>query len=227
MITSTFLIKLRRITRKLGLNRLIGSFFTNESYEDRFGSAIQAKVRQGDVVWDVGANLGFYTEEFLSGVGESGVVFAFEPVPALFQKLGERFNHVPQVSLMNMAVGAEDGHVYMVIQDDPLAATHRIVSAQNFGERVLVRSASSLVRSDDVAFPNLVKIDVEGHQGAVIDGMQDLLGDPRLHCIGIEVHFGLLDERGESLRPKEIEETLLGYGYRVQWTDHSYIIAER
>ncbi len=76
-------------------------------------------------------------------------------------------------------------------------------------------------------FPNVVKIDVEGHEGAVLDGMADLLKDVRLRCIGIEVHFGLLAERGELYRPKEMEATLRRHGYRLRWTDPSPLIALR
>jgi hypothetical protein len=54
-----------------------------------------------------------------------------------------------------------------------------------------------------------------------------LLDDPRLRCIGIEVHFGVLDERGESARPKQIEQSLLQHGFRVRWTDPSHLIALR
>lgn len=228
-MTSNLMIRLRRFTRKLGLNRLIGSLFASRRYEDLFGSALLAEVRQGDIVWDIGANLGLYTEQFLSCVGANGAVCAFEPVPACFDQLLERFNPASQVKLMNIAVGVEDGQISMEINDDPLASTHRVISTQHSGRgvEVSIRSASSLVRSGDAAFPNLVKIDVEGHEGAVMYGMQDLLSDSRLRCIGIEVHFGLLDERGEGARPKQIEQSLLQHGFRVRWTDPSHLIAVR
>ncbi len=76
-------------------------------------------------------------------------------------------------------------------------------------------------------FQNLVKIDVERHERAVIDGMQDLLDDPRLRCIGIEVHFGLLGERGESSRLKQIEKTLLLHVFGIRWPHPAHLIASR
>ncbi len=81
----------------------------------------------------------------------------------------------------------------------------------------------SMVRSNSVTvacpelFPDLVKIDVEGHEGAVLDGMRDLLSNQRLRCIGIEVHFGLLEECGEAHRPRQMEETLGKHGFQVRW----------
>jgi FkbM family methyltransferase len=38
-------------------------------------------IREGDTVWDVGANIGAYTGAYLGLVGKRGCVVAFEPVP--------------------------------------------------------------------------------------------------------------------------------------------------
>jgi FkbM family methyltransferase len=178
MLTSSWLVHLRTLTRKLGLNKLIGQLIAGSRYEDRFGPAVNNEVRPGDTVWDVGANLGLYTTEFLQRVGPSGQVVAFEPVAACFAQLRERLADSAQVKLKNMAVGDADGQISMSLEADPLAATHR-------------------------------------------------LPDRRLRCVGIEVHFGLLDERGESARPKQMEQTLAQHGFQVRWTDPSHLLAVR
>ena len=118
----------------------------------------------------------------------------------------------------------------MAVDADPLAATHHIVSGNTSGVgfvAVDVRAASSLVKEASDLFPNAVKIDVEGHEGAVLDGFGPLLADKRLHSIGIEVHFGLLDARGESARPRQMEQTLARNGFNVHWTDPSHLLATR
>lgn len=232
MLTSPWFIHLRSLTRKLGLNQFIGRLIAGSHYEDRFGAALQAEVRPGDTVWDIGANLGLYTQEFIAGVGPSGRVVAFEPVPACFAQLRQRFAESPQVKLHNVAVGDADGRIAMSLEADPLAATHRVVDVERAGGggnlvQVEIRSAASLVAGEPELFPNVVKIDVEGHEGAVMEGMHGLLPDRRLRCIGIEVHFGLLDERGESVKPKQMEQTLVQHGFRVRWTDPSHLLAVR
>jgi FkbM family methyltransferase len=143
----------------------------------------------------------------------------------------EKFSAESRVSLMNIAAGATNGELYMSMDANPLAPTHHVVTDPGSGvERMIpvaVRSAASVVEENPDLFPNLVKIDVEGHEGAVMDGMLPLLPDKRLHCIGIEVHFGLLDSRGEGHRPKQMEQVLKAHGFQVRWTDPSHLLAIR
>jgi FkbM family methyltransferase len=230
MLSSKFLVKIRSITRKIGLNRLIGSLLIGSRYEERFGPAFKACIRTGDTVWDVGANVGLYTSVFVDTTGQSGRVVAFEPSIACFDELRRRFFDSAHVTLKNMALGDADGTIAMAVDADPLAATHHIVFGNTSGARfvtVEIRAASSWVKEAPDLFPNAVKIDVEGHECAVLDGFGPLLADKRLHSIGIEVHFGLLDARGESAGPRQMEQTLERNGFAVRWTDPSHLLATR
>lgn len=229
MLTSPWVLRLRGITRQLGLNRWIAVALSG-GYEDRFGPALRAEVRPRETVWDIGANLGLYTQEFAAAVGPDGKVVAFEPTPDCFASLQERFAGASRVRLMNLAVGASDGALRMSLEENPLAPTHRIVADDDRHGRTVtvpVRSAASIVVEEPGLFPNLIKVDVEGHEGAVLDGMQPLLSDNRLRCVGIEVHFGLLDARDEGHRPKQMEQVLAQHGFQVRWTDPSHLLALR
>jgi len=232
MLTSPLFVSLRTITRKLGINRLAGSLISNTRYEDRFGPALQANISAGDVVWDIGANVGLYTSSFMEATGPEGCVVAFEPTAACFDRLRERFVQAPRVVLKNVALGDADGTTWMAVDADPLAATHRIVGsgggpADARSVAVQVKAAASIVHAEPSLFPNVVKIDVEGHEGAVLDGFVALLADRRLRCIGIEMHFGLLAARGESDRPRRIEQLLIRNGFKLRWTDPSHLLATR
>lgn len=133
MLTSPWIIRLRGITRRLGLNRLAGALLAGHRYEDRFGPALQSEARPGETIWDIGANIGLYTQAFVASVGCSGRVVAFEPAPAPFGALRDRFAGVPQVRLMNIAMGSSDGCIYMSLDANPLAATHRVVNMEASG----------------------------------------------------------------------------------------------
>ena len=221
---------LRPLTRRLGLNRLLAKVIMRGAYEDRFGKALEKEIKHGDVVWDVGANVGLYTTIFLDLVGTDGYVIAFEPTLACYGKLREKCANYPNALLHNVAMGEKDGTVAMSIEADQLAATHRIVKAQDSEREVIevsIRSADSFAREFPANFPNIIKVDVEGHEGSVIDGMDTVLSDRRLRCVGVEVHFGLLDERGESHRPKMLEDAFIRHDFVTFWTDPSHLIARR
>lgn len=232
MISSPFTIKVRNLTRKIGLNKLISNILTSREYEDRFGNAIINQIQPGDVVWDIGANLGIYTQIFLDSTSNLGSVVAFEPVPPCFKELQQKFSDVSNVYLKNIGVGSQDEVSFMRIEQDPLAATHNIIDTEKSSEldnltKVEIRSPDSLIASEPELIPNIIKIDVEGFEGQVIDGMESLLKNPQLRCIGIEVHFGLLNDRGEANRPQQIEKVLKENNFTVGWTDSSHILATR
>jgi len=78
ILTSPLAAGVRTLTRHAGLNRLVSQLMRNRGYEERFGSELLKWVAAGDCVWDVGANVGFYTMRFAEKVGQ-GAVVAFEP----------------------------------------------------------------------------------------------------------------------------------------------------
>jgi len=231
MHTFPLLIKIRSFTRKIGLNTLIASLIANERYEDKFGSALLAQVKPGDIVWDIGANVGLYTALFLDATGKDGYVVAFEPTLVCFTTCCDKFKDFPRVIINNIAMGDTDGVISMVVDANPLGVTHHIVSddknRSSNTQTVQIRTAKSVVLENPHHFPSVVKIDVEGYEGRVLDGFGAILSDKRLRCIGIEVHFGMLDSLGERDRPKTMEKQLLRYGFHIFWTDPSHLIATR
>ncbi len=228
--TSNLSASLRRATRRLGLNRLIANLMSRGGYEDRFGPSLEQEIKVGDVVWDVGANVGLYTTVFLEKVGPTGIVVAFEPTQDCFAKLAQQCQSASNAVLKNIAMGAKDGVLGMSVDVDPLAATHKIVNADQSGPGVVqvsVRSGESFASEHCHLFPNVIKIDVEGHEGDVISGLAPILSDTRIRCIGVEVHFGILDQRNERATPRNIVCILSTRGFTVVWTDPSHFIATK
>lgn len=225
--TSKSVIALRNFTRKLGINRLLMRVFGSSTYEDKFNQVLLASVRPGDLVWDVGANIGHYTQIFAGLAGEQGKVFAFEPSPVNFAKLSSNTAHLGNVSLLNCGLGDQEGRLSFQQGEDEIGATSRVVASGAGGTEVEVRRGDEVVAAGTAAVPQFIKIDVEGFEWEVLQGLGQILKNPALRALGIEVHFGLLAERGMADVPNRIEQLLQSVGFSCQWPDSSHILATR
>jgi FkbM family methyltransferase len=225
--TSGLIVSARNVGRILGLNRWIASYLHGQGYEMKYDTAFSEKLKVGDCVWDVGANVGYYTQLFAERVGVKGSVIAFEPSPTNFARLRGVCAKLSNVKLIEAGLGREDGTVSFQQGTDDLGATSRVVEPECGGVIVKVHSARNLIEAGSAALPNAMKIDVEGFEYEVLEGFGERLGEARLQLIGIEVHFGILKERGMANAPKQIEELLKRHGFTVIWPDSSHILATR
>ncbi len=225
--TNPTVIRLRNVARKLGLTRHVVGLRSARTYEQAFDDAIFSAIRKGDVVWDVGANVGYYTKRFVHAVGPNGHVVAFEPFPATVERLRAHMQGAPNYSLLEMALGAENGEVSMQAGNDDLGATSRIIASPDQGVRIRISAGDSLLEREGVSAPTVLKIDTEGYELDVLRGMTGQLNSPRLRAVFVEVHFGLLTERKQPEAPVEIERLLNAAGFSTRWVDPSHIAAER
>lgn len=225
--TNGFVLFLRNIGRTLGLNKLIASHLLGAGYETRYDNSFSGTLRPGDCVWDVGANVGYYTRLFSERTGQTGRVFAFEPSSANFVRLSATCASLSNVTLLHSGLGTKDGKLHFQQGADDLGATSRIVDDGSDGVIVDVRSGASVIDGGDALVPNAIKIDTEGFEYEVLEGLGNYIGNPDLRLIGIEVHFGILKERGIPQVPEQIEKLLSCNGFAVSWPDSSHIIAVR
>jgi FkbM family methyltransferase len=135
-------------------------------------------IRRGDLVFDVGANVGIYTELFL----ELGArVVAVEPNPHCCRVI-ERLAHNRNVTIESCAAGGTAGKILLQLSDNTQLSTVNqewLKSVQrsplHAGANWLGEIAVELTTLDRLAekhgIPNFVKIDVEGFEDQVIRGM--------------------------------------------------------
>jgi FkbM family methyltransferase len=142
--------------------------------EDATVRVVSQLVRPGDIVLDVGANIGLFSLIASRAVGREGAVHAFEPGPAAYARLKENLvlNGTANVVTHETAVSDSDGWTQLFLSDDseesslvPVAPSHDSTT------RIDVCSLDSFVsKSLDVAERGriaLVKVDVEGSEVAV------------------------------------------------------------
>lgn len=157
--------------------------------------------RSGDVLVDVGANLGFHSCFFGNHV-DDGFVEAFEPAPVVHRRL-ER----------NLDLNGVAGNAHRLALSDTSGSVTlpADVLSKTVGSDRTVRTATAdeLVADGEMRQPTIVKIDVEGSEPKVVDGMRDVLSDDRCRLLYCEVHlpgigpsiedFGCTMERFESM----------------------------
>ena len=201
---------------------------SGSAYEEAFDKYVVAKIQPGSVVWDIGANVGFFTDKFSQAAGESGKVIAFDPSPGCVASLREQFdgNENVIIEALGMAdkVGTED--FSSSASTDP---TSGLGVRSNHEGVITVNITTGDTYADEHASskPNYIKIDVEGYEYEVINGMVNLLSDKGLKAIFIEMHFLELAKRNLEYAPTSIVNTLESKGFTVRWIDPSHLAAER
>lgn len=155
------------------------------------------------VVYDVGANIGYHTTAFASVARQ---VYAFEPHPRNYAMLKINTTASHNVATINCAVSQTQGHVY-VSDFDP-------EQPGNFGAVCVTDTQTAIsvpcLTLDQAGLepPDLIKIDVEGHELDVLQGCQEIITQ-RCPVIYYEAH--------ESKHLKEIYKMLQPLGYRFYW----------
>ena len=171
-------------------------------------------IKPGDVCWDIGANIGFYTCLLASRVEHTGAVVAFEPAVRTCGYLCENvsLNQFTNVTVVNKGLSdsVEQRHLYYA--EAGLAegtATLKYANGRDASERVTLDAIDNLIR--ELPVPNFIKIDVEGYQLEVLRGGE--------YCL--KTHAPLLmaelKDVGKTNRDmfREIENYVADLGYQL------------
>jgi FkbM family methyltransferase len=134
-------------------------------------------VKKGHIVVDVGAFIGGYTYLFSELVGNKGKVYAFEPVPYLFNIL--RFHcslfNLKNVLTENKAVADNEGYLKLILSEENVQ-DNRLTYTENVNKYVLLIQHHwiSILKNNQFCLI-IVKIDVQGADYKVIKGMINLI----------------------------------------------------
>jgi FkbM family methyltransferase len=225
------LMWLRRIGQQLGILRPMVRLwrkFSKYEYEDSFDKYIFTKIKMDSTVWDIGANVGFFTEKFSKAVGPKGKVFAFDPSPQCIDVLKSKFNNYDNVLIEPVGLSNSDGQVAFSLSSeaDPTGGIG-VRTGHDHVINVNVITGDTFLKKNPHSMPNYLKIDVEGFELDVLQGMSQLLQLKNLKSLFVEVHFLEMKKRGMIIGPKQIVQLLSEAGFQVYWIDPSHLAAER
>jgi FkbM family methyltransferase len=189
-----------------------------KAWAEGYLTAITAMLKPGDLAVDCGANMGVVTER-LATTGAD--VVAFEPDPFAFKTLEQKFAKLPNVTLINAAVGVGSGTVRLMradnFGDNPEGASvkstildgGRRIDAENAVEVPLIDFpswvADQVKARGEVAF---IKMDIEGAELDILEKMDAEQLFQNVRCLVAETHerkFKDLRDRYKALRDKVSE----------------------
>ena len=170
-------------------------------------------LRPVDLFIDIGANIGSYTVLAAGVAGDDCI--SIEPVPQTFEFLKKNISVnqlYNKVTPLNIGVGSEKG--VLTFTKDLDTVNHVIPDSNHAAadQRVEVPCESLDVVLTGKQIPLLIKIDVEGFEQEVINGARQLLDDPALKAIIIELN-------GSGVRygyeESDIHQQLIDSGFRI------------
>ncbi|WP_435065590.1 FkbM family methyltransferase [Halobaculum sp. EA56] len=191
-------------------------------------------LRPDDVFYDIGANIGLYSCLVADAV--SGPVFAFEPHPANADRLEENVElNGAEVTVFRCALADSTGSAELNVTLDEIgSAGHSLVSDPSEGlDRVTVetRRGDEFVTEQGLPRPTVLKIDVEGAESAVLDGLDSTLSDSRCRAVYCETHADRLASQGSSVTA--VRDALASHGFAVsehtvrQGKGETFLVGER
>jgi len=173
-------------------------------------------LRPGMTAVDIGANQGVFTLFYAGQVGPTGSVIAFEPDPEMFSTLSHnaKANARPWVELHNVAVGSEEGQLTLHTSRLNRGDNRLIRQGADHQPTVRVTTLDRVLGGRKV---HLIKMDVQGWEGAVLKGMKGLLASSHPPWIHLEICPHLLRQAGSSF--DEVHGILKQNGYSLHEAD--------
>lgn len=127
-------------------------------------------IKKGDVVFDVGANLGQMSLISSQKIGPNGIVYSFEPDPDNFNKLQKNLllNRYKNINLISTALGDMVGKAEMVVRDQSNTGMNYIsVSLEG---KLEITTIDDFILNNSITSFDVLKIDTEGFEYKILSG---------------------------------------------------------
>jgi FkbM family methyltransferase len=147
------------------------------------------------ILFDVGANIGDYSATLLEHV-PSARIFAFEPNPASFKTLSERFSKHASITALNVGLGrtsgdlnlydytSDEGSAHATLHLDVMKSVHHCTAPKCI--RVTIETLEAICRANGIDRLNFLKIDTEGNEFSVLEGARNMIAQQKIDIIQFE-----------------------------------------
>jgi len=203
----------------LAIGRTLQSYASKKIHEPATTNLFKKLLKKGDVVIDLGANIGYFTLLAARLVGERGRVYAFEPEPVNFKFLKKNIelNNYSQVEAYQMAVAEKSGktRLYICSYDSGHHTINQFNGIKDYSRgrevekkwiEVETTSLDKFLEGREKRV-DLIKMDIEGAEPMALSGMDKTLKENTNLKMIIEFFPLLIRKMGFS--PEEFIQKLL------------------
>lgn len=177
-------------------------------------------LRPRPVIFDIGANRGDWSAALLQLVGAyDPQLYLFEPQPACQELI--RARNLPRAVIVPAAVGERPGSTELISHapGSPVASlyvrrdTYHQFASTELRETVPVVNVDTIMTKYAIDKVDFMKVDVEGHELAVLSGARQALSSKRIGALSFEFGSGQINSRNFF---HDFWDLLHPLGYRVQ-----------
>lgn len=202
---------------KIFINNLIYAIKEEKPVLEDFLS----ELNEEDVFWDVGAHNGIYSV-FSSNILDDDNIYSFEPNPDARNTLINNFDrNQVKPNVIKYALSNSSGEIQLKRTQNKrggrgtINTNNSIEEYNEFTDEITVEqiSGDDLIKSG-AAPPDVMKIDVEGSEGLVLEGLSETLLKHQTRLIYLEIH-----------RPSDVGQSVNDFGFSVTEVEdilHSY-----
>ncbi len=173
----------------------------------------QKIIQKGDTILDIGANLGYYTALFAKWTGESGKVYAVEPVVPFYETIKWGTKKYNNIITYNCALGEEEKEVTLATPDNfgylrtglPHVIDQSPVAEKDYEFAFKARMEKASILFGDLPQIDFIKCDIEGYEEYVLPEMKHL----------IERHKPIIQVETWGDHKSKLEQFLFGAGYEA------------
>lgn len=212
------------VNAELGYGDLGPILLTKGVYEKHETELFKGLIKPGMVVADIGANIGYYSLIAAKLVGNEGNVYAFEPDPNNYELLVRniKINGYANVTPIPKAISNKHGKIKLFVDKfSPCLSSFsedNVLEKAGFLEVETTTLDNFFENRAENSTVNLIKMDVQGAEGLIIEGAEKILRSNGLRIIMEFWPYGL---RNAGTDPLGLLNKIQSHGFKVELIDET------